>query len=943
MAYVFPQVTVTQNFTRSTTSARNRQRAFLVGGHAQLVRFAVADERPDGRLGYYDRLVDTQYDWPNKVTGAKADLAYAQLHITDALLAYYEDPVSGGSTVTVDRSSGRNNRIRSATVSFADHGTAYPKSDALLDRGAMVGDVVRVVGTVDAAPATVWSYIKRFVGDPTAAAVAAATADTSNPEAQSSDVSYSQTDGPLNCVAITAADLSGYDGLTDGHINETYTVVCTQSSVDGDFTTARLRVISASGLDDADEVTPSAAGDPTAIGARGLYLTFDKDSSSSCSASAASDDVSPDDMVAGQTYEVVVQDDYSPVTATSGGTYTGLVDRTYVVTVSRGGLYAAEDDPQITVSTTTGDDLSGPTSITAAATPVAIGSYGATIRFNGSGLRQGDKYYVAATAAAEGPYRSIELGHSLPAGMADDSQVDLTLFIRVPELEVPKNRVGLAPLTNWDVDEDGITLNSGATAYDASWTDDGVQQPLEIWSAEAARYGVAYATYRAWRSDFAGDIFSVDPSDNLSDVLPGPIHPDNPITFAVNAGRANTGVEIVVGVVADPDDTDDWAGILEQSFSRDDPYDVVPLTDDTAIVDLFLANVAAASTPTAMLWRRLFVGLNRLPTIPIVSAGSDVQGHTAATTSDGEVATATVTEDLSADDTVYTLVTLGSDNVNFVELGVAAGDVYRTNYATDGFGGLTYDEYVVDDVVSENELLLAAGPDAPITVGVKFELWRNLTATQEAQAIGATAAGYNSRRVTGVWMDAPTIGGVACPMYFAAAKVACLASGVLPHQGLTHVEVLGIASATRSRRFGKSQLDTMAAAGVWIVTTDATGKVFNRHAVTTGDTDVIEDREEMIVRNFDSVSYRFKDQFDPYIGVCNVTPTVQARIEQDVKKLFLTLQTEGATADLGPQIIALDIVQLTPDPNDSAAYLLAVDVTLPAPLNNLKITLNLII
>jgi hypothetical protein len=63
-----------------------------------------------------------------------------------------------------------------------------------------------------------------------------------------------------------------YDGLASGHVTEEYTFEVVRSAVAG-CNAARLRVVSASGTDDVDEVTP--AEDEAAIGTRGLVVSFD--------------------------------------------------------------------------------------------------------------------------------------------------------------------------------------------------------------------------------------------------------------------------------------------------------------------------------------------------------------------------------------------------------------------------------------------------------------------------------------------------------------------------------------------------------------------------------------------------------------------------------------------------------------------------------------------
>jgi hypothetical protein len=124
--YVLPQVLVFQDFQIVPAAVANPLRAHISGPHAQLIRYAEDDERPDGLLGYYDRLVDTAFAWPNRPAGGKADAGYAKLWIKDALLKYFQDSISQGSTIT--KTAGYNNRVASATPSTSPtNGDDYPR------------------------------------------------------------------------------------------------------------------------------------------------------------------------------------------------------------------------------------------------------------------------------------------------------------------------------------------------------------------------------------------------------------------------------------------------------------------------------------------------------------------------------------------------------------------------------------------------------------------------------------------------------------------------------------------------------------------------------------------------------------------------------------------------------------------------------------------------
>jgi len=937
--YVLPQVLVFQDFRIVPAAVANPLRAHISGPHAYLLRYADEDERDKGRLGYYDRLLAKSYLWPDRPAGGKVDFGYVKLWMKDALLKYFEDTVSQGSTIT--KTSGYNNRVRSATVNFATNGD-YARHSSLYDRDVQPGDVVKVRGLDGNGDSiTLWTYVKKLIGDTVASSIEAATTDSENPSTQSASSSVSQVSGAENCVTLTP-DHTDYDGLADGDITETYDILVLESSVNGDYTTAKVRVISGSGNDDVEELIPEAAGSPTEIGTRGLKVTFNEADTNACSASAANDGVSPDDLIAGQRWQVTVNQAFTKPAPTAGGAYDGTNDTTYIIEVTRGGKYAGTVKPQITVSTTNGIDLSGPTTVTAASTEFDVGSLGVTVSFSGTSLRKGDRYYIEVSGEKEGPMRTIELGNNLSKDIASGSEVDVVLFIRKPLLEIGKNRTGFAPLTNWDVSETEITVNDGIVAYDETWTDEGVQKPLDVYSESSKQFGVLFVEYRAWRQDLCHEVNTIRDVGDINDAISGALHPDNPLKWGVFKALENAnGAEVKFSSVCDPDDVEAWADVLELLLGRDDVYGLVPLTRNRTVLDLYAAHVKSQSSPEQGLWRVLWTSLEGIPEIPVIHAGSTVQGHTEATTDDGEVALAVVEDDELTSGSQYTILRVTSGNANFLTNKVRAGDIVRTLYTGDGFGNYVYSEFIVDEVQSEDQLRLLTGPGAPITVAAKFEIWRNLTATEESHEIAMNAGSWGDRRVRAVWPDKIESGGTVMEGYHLCAALSGLCSGVLPHQGLTRLEIVGFTDVQRTiDKFNRAQLDALAYAGVWIVTQDRfSGHIFTRHAVTTGGYDDINKREEMLTRNVDSISYRFKQHFDPFIGITNVTPTMQARLELEVGKLIRVLQTEAVTENLGGQLINATILEFRQHLTLKDRYVLVLDCEVPYPFNNMEIHL----
>jgi len=926
MAYQVPQALVFQQ--RNTVAAPTQRvlAAHISGGLAQLVRFAEDDERADGFLDYYDPLVDASFDWPSRVAGGLIDEDYTKVFIKDALLSYFDDDLSSGDTISTVEDYA--NRLVADTLAFRANGAAYPRSDEFLDRDVAVGDIAKVRAVVGSDAYELWTYVAGFMAEVVAAVTAAAAADGDNAATQSApSPTDTQSAGAENCVVITDVDQTSYDGLVDGDINETYTITVVESSVDGDATTAVLRVQSASGNDDVEDVTPAAFGDPTEIGTRGLTVTWDNTSGSECSDAAIAEGVSPIDFIAGQQFVVECGQAFTATTPTSSGTYTGTADTTYIVEVTRGGLYADTDaPPQITVSTTTGIDLSGPTNVTSTSA-VAIGTYGAQIALSGTRLRKGDRFLVAVTAATEGRISTLKLGHSLPQEVIDNgaTEVSLSLYIKVPELQVTANRIGSAPLTNWDQSATEITLNSGITAFHESWTDGGTPVALSVISESSKSYGGVYVEYRAWRSDYCGDVYTCATDDDYADI-PGPSHPDNPLKYGVLKARANSnGLPVRWSAVCDPSDSESWEEVLSLLDGRDDVYGLVPLTRDRAIWNLYEAHVVAQSSATNGRWRQALFALEGMPEKALV---------TAATSEDSEVVLATVLDDPDTSGTQYTLVRVPAANADFVTNGVQAGDIVRLLYTTDGFGNESYTERVVDAVINEDTLRLRSGLDAAVNVAAKIEVWRNLTPTAEATELATH--GFSNLRVSLFWPDTIEDGDYVLPGYFVCCAFAGLQSGVVPQQGLTNVAINGFSSVTRStRHFRSTQLDILAASGINVVTQDRqTGAIFSRHAITTAPYDQLYSREEVLVRNPDDTSYYFLDLLRPLVGKTNITPQAINSLRVQLESGIAVLRTRNFVATLGGQVTDCTVESIAQSTVLLDHLVIVLVPTYPIPLNN---------
>lgn len=956
-SYVKPQVLVFQEFRIVPTEITEPLRAHIAGPHAVLHRYGDRDEKPTSSLGVYNRSDDTAYLWPQRRPGSRVDYDYVKLYVDDALLLYYSHEMTD-LTTTISAVPNKLNWIESDDTSFKANGAAYPRGGEFLDRDVQLGDVVylRSVSQDDDCEETeFWSDVVGFASQMVDSRIRPATVDNANQATVTGNVSHTRVAGtPVNCVNITAADGSNYDGLTSGDVEEEYTVEVVRSSISG-CAAARLRIRSASRRDDVVEVQPNDFGVPTPIGARGLTVTFsvgateENGEPTECAAAAAAANIPADLFVVGQKWVVSVRQAFTKATAASAadgsfevdadtgdilGAYNGERNDVYIVEVTKGGVY--DSLPQVTVRTVKGLDYSGPTEVTANDMEIGVGTHGAKIQINSpSGLRKGDKFYVTVISGKAGPVRRLILRDDLPSVMRDAGvSLDMKLFIK-DNIQISQNRLGFAPMTNYDLEETQIVVREGIIAYHPEWTASGAERPLPLWS------GRLYAEYREFLSTYADQVNSIQSVASLDD-LEGALHPDNPLKWGVYKALSNSnGTVVKYTAVVDPRDLDSWVQVLERIKGRDDMYNLVPLTFDRRVQNLWAAHITGESNEYENNWKSGFFALQANPVQLVVGEGALVGGVLGNVIA--EPVLATLSDNPEATNTQYTLLSVppGTNNTRgyFITNNVRPGDIVRYLYTVDGFGEEQYEEFVVDAVLSENSLLLFTGGDAAVTIPQRFEIYHNRNRNEMADDIAEQAGSLSNRRVCAVWPDQVGEAGMTQPGYYLAAALAGLASGVVPHQPLTNVEVAGFDDFSRSYKFfNETQLNRMAEAGVWIVTEDRDGTPHTRHALTTDNLD-LNRREEMIRRNVDSMSYLFLRRLRPFIGRTNASPSMVRRLGYEVTKIIRFLSTNGFTEELGSQLISgeIRILQIHPLLKDRIEIVL--DLVVPAPLNNIELHL----
>lgn len=589
---------------------------------------------------------------------------------------------------------------------------------------------------------------------------------------------------------------------------------------------------------------------------------------------------------------------------------------------------ANPNPPQITATSAGAADSSGPTSITAAATPVAVGSKGVLIAFSGAGLSKGDIYGIQTTGTSAGPYRTIVLRNNMSANMQSATDVTLTLYIKDTSLQLPQQRLSAPPAVNWIASAANLIVKAGANAYAPGWTNVGVPLAAPIVSGPDT---VLYAHYRAWLATYAGSVNVAPALINIAATL-GTIDPDNPLAFAVSMAAQNANDTVVqFSAIADPTNTELWSDALTMLVGLADIYSLVPLTTDPNVWALYQTHIDTRSSDTVGgEWRVGWFALAPTTSKAIVDS---------ATTTDSNVASATVSDDPDTAGTQYTYVACTSRNAQFVTSGVTAGDIFRFLYTQDAYGTVSWTEYVVALAVNEDTLKLATGPGSAVGTPQRFEIWRNSTKDQIATDLAAMIAATADSRIRYVWPDQISVGGTIIPGYFLCAALAAYTGGIAPQQGLRNLAITGFDSpvARSVTYFNNAQLNTLQAAGCTIITSDAAGNVFATCALTSDQTS-LDTGLEQSVRNNDGLKYLIYNQVSQFFGSANITQTSLNKIQVEVQS-GIQLGKAASIDRVGALMTDASITTLKQHATILNRIVLVVTATFAYPVDDASITI----
>ncbi len=424
--------------------------------------------------------------------------------------------------------------------------------------------------------------------------------------------------------------------------------------------------------------------------------------------------------------------------------------------------------------------------------------------------------------------------------------------------------------------------------------------------------------YSAQRTDIANELLTFNSISDVSGIL-GVISAANPLALGLQTALANTTGPVYGMAVATNDLPGHEAAMAALENQR--VYAIVPLTQDPATLAAYQAHCDQMSLPTSYSWRVLIAN-TALPLTEDIGTYSSTNVN------------------VNSGNNTITLVSgkyvLTASNATFISDGVNPGDTVNVTIVSTGTTGT----YQVQTIISNQQLVLNATASA---TGVGYYVTRTLTTTQIANSVIGQATTYGDNRVWYVQPDqcGVPVNGVTVnvPGYYLCAAIGGAVSGQPVQQGFTNMGLAGISALYHSNFFFKrADLDAMAGAGVCLVVQKTqTSTPYIRHALTTNVT-TLQYREQLMVKNWDYLSYFFHDIMDAFIGKWNITPDTLNILQQTVVSASEYLKTQKLPR-IGSPLLGYNNLTVAQETTSQDRVAINMNISIVSSLNYLDFVL----
>ncbi|MDY6957888.1 MAG: hypothetical protein SVK08_01890 [Halobacteriota archaeon] len=236
---------------------------------------------------------------------------------------------------------------------------------------------------------------------------------------------------------------------------------------------------------------------------------------------------------------------------------------------------------------------------------------------------------------------------------------------------------------------------------------------------------------------------------------------------------------------------------------------------------------------------------------------------------------------------------------------------------------------------------------------IYYDIKRDLTKNEQAEAIADVAKSYKNKRVYLVWPPTTILstdeGDVEAESYYACAAVSGLIAGLPPQYPFSGLGISGIKGIKYSNDyFSKTQLDIMAEAGVFILTqANPEALPMIRHQLST-DMDTLEESELSIVKDVDWYSLYCKMSLKKFTeGGYNIYDDTIRLVEGAQSAINEQVVNDMIVPKAGPVMTEADVVAVRANLNGKNEDLpkdeieVINDVQPPYPVNKIRVRVRI--
>ena len=289
---------------------------------------------------------------------------------------------------------------------------------------------------------------------------------------------------------------------------------------------------------------------------------------------------------------------------------------------------------------------------------------------------------------------------------------------------------------------------------------------------------------------------------------------------------------------------------------------------------------------------------------------------------------------------------LGADGITFYDRAAAfIADLIVPGYYVRFLDGLT-GSHKITGVLSDKKIKIEQVPGVTsLTSGLKYEIFRDLSKTEQAEFVKGYSSSIGSRRVANLWPDVleGPVGAVQekLPGFYGSCAIAAMTTGLPTQQGFTNLSISGFLGLEHSSGyFSDDQLDIIADGGTFILAQDGDGQpLYVRHQLTT-DRSAIKFQEYSVTKNVDFIAKFLRNAYKDFSGVYNIVDSAKDDIKSTAKASLTFLKDDTRLPKIGGVIRDGKLSKLEESETQIDTLLMRFKLNIPIPLNNLDITIE---